>query len=382
VTLFAGQPPGGGIDTEMRLVARFLGKFIPGEPNILPMNMQGAGGIILGNHLYGVAKPDGLTLGMPGRTGFALAPVISAADTKYDLRKFTWIGSSASSNFVLWMRRQANIRSFDDLRNAKRTIIIASSGSTTANSIMPEVLARYEKLSLKVVRGYPGINDAILAVERGEADGVLCQKASLRSDMIASGAVVPVFQVMDLEPGVALLDGLVTDQKEKALLEMLSAPQRLGLPVIGPPGMPEDRYQLLRRSYLNMVASSDYQVEAMKRGLDIGQPNTGEELAQFVATKLAAFPAETIEEYRRYVEKRAMTRLEGLVEAVADRLAPVLCTRHGQPYVEILRMSAEERADLIVIGVHGRNVVGMTLFGSTTNHVVRQATCPVFTLRQ
>jgi tripartite-type tricarboxylate transporter receptor subunit TctC len=304
VTLFAGQPPGGGIDSEMRLVARFLGKFIPGEPSFLPMNMQGAGGIILGNHLYGVAKPDGLTLGMPGRTGFALAPVISAADTRYDLRKFTWIGSSARSNFVLWMRRQANVRSFDDLRNAQRQIVIASSGSTTANSIMPEVLARYEKLPLKVVRGYPGINDAILAVERGEADGVLCQKASLRSDMISSGAVVPVFQVMAIEPGVALLDSIVTDQREKALLEMLSAPQRLGLPLIAPPGVPDDRSQILRRSYLNMVASNDYQVEAMKRGLDIGQPNTGEELAQFVATKLAAFPAETIEEYRRYVDRQ------------------------------------------------------------------------------
>jgi len=304
VTLFAGQPPGGGIDSEMRLVAHFLGRFIPGEPSFLPMNMQGAGGIILGNHLYGVAKPDGLTLGMPGRTGFALAPVISAADTKYDLRKFTWIGSSASSNFVLWMRRQANVRSFDDLRNAKRQIVIASSGSTTANSIMPEVLARYEKLPLKVVRGYPGINDAILAVERGEADGVLCQKASLRSDMIASGALVPVFQVIAIEPGVALLDSMVTDQREKALLEMLSAPQRLGLPLIAPPGVPDDRSQILRRSYLSMVASNDYQVEAMKRGLDIGQPNTGEELAQFVATKLAAFPAETIEEYRRYVDRQ------------------------------------------------------------------------------
>jgi tripartite-type tricarboxylate transporter receptor subunit TctC len=304
VTLFAGQPPGGGIDSEMRLVARFLGKFIPGEPSFLPMNMQGAGGIILGNHLYSVAKPDGLTLGMPGRTGFALAPVISAADTKYDLRKFIWIGSSASSNFVLWMRRAANVRSFDDLRNAKRQIVIASSGSTTANSIMPEVLARYEKLPLKVVRGYPGINDAILAVERGEADGVLCQKASLRSDMLASAAVVPVFQVMAIEPGVALLDSIVTDPREKALLEMLSAPQRLGLPLIGPPGVPDDRSQILRRSYLNMVANDDYQVEAMKRGLDIGQPNTGEELARFVATKLAAFPAETIEEYRRYVDRQ------------------------------------------------------------------------------
>jgi nucleotide-binding universal stress UspA family protein len=101
------------------------------------------------------------------------------------------------------------------------------------------------------------------------------------------------------------------------------------------------------------------------------------------AAELPPAQAETLVDYRRYVEKRAMTRLEGLVEdAVADRLAPVLCTRHGQPHVEILRMSAEERAGLIVIGVHGRNVVEMTLFGSTTNHVVRQATCPVFTVRQ
>jgi hypothetical protein len=74
--------------------------------------------------------------------------------------------------------------------------------------------------------------------------------------------------------------------------------------VIGPPGMPEDRAQILRRSYLSMVASSEYQVEAMKRGLDMGQPSTGEELARFVATKLAAFPPETIEEYRRYVDRQ------------------------------------------------------------------------------
>jgi len=302
LTLFAGQPPGGGIDGEMRLVARFFGKFIPGEPSILPMNMQGAGGIILGNHLYSVAKPDGLTLGMPGRTGFALAPVISAADTKYDLKRFTWVGSSASSNFVLWMRRQANVRSFQDIRDAKRTIIIAGSGSTTANSVMPEILARHERLPLKVVRGYPGINDAILAVERGEADGVMCEKASMRPDVIASGAVVPVFQVMPIEPGVPLLDDLVTDPKEKALIELLSAPLRLGLAMIGPPGVPDDLTRMLRQSYLNMVASKEYRDEAAKRGFDLGRPNTGAELAQFVATKLASFPAETIEEYRRTIE--------------------------------------------------------------------------------
>ena len=85
------------------------------------------------------------------------------------------------------MRRQSNIKSFDDLKNANRQIVIAGSGSTTANSIIPEVLAKYEKLNIKVVRGYPGISDAVLAVERGEADGVLCQRASVRADLSIGG---------------------------------------------------------------------------------------------------------------------------------------------------------------------------------------------------
>ena len=222
----------------MRLVAQFLGKHLPGAPSIVPRNMGGAGGLILGNHLYSVAKPDGLTLGMPGRSGFVLAPIISAADTKYDLRKFTWIGSSASSNFVLWMSQRSKIRSFDELKNAKREIIIAGSGSTTSNSIIPEVLAKYENIPIKVVRGYPGIADAVLAVERGEADGVMCQRASIRPDMLASGAVVPIVQFYDVEANVPLLLNFVSNAREKALLELLMAPQKLGLAVIAPPGVP------------------------------------------------------------------------------------------------------------------------------------------------
>jgi tripartite-type tricarboxylate transporter receptor subunit TctC len=304
LTLFAGQPPGGGIDTEMRLVGQFLGKFIPGEPNLLARNMPGAGGMVLGNYLYNVAKPDGLTIGMPGRTGFVLAPITSAADTKYDLRKFTWIGSSASSNFMLWMRKGVNIRTFEDLRNARSQIVIAGSGSTTANTIMPEVLAKYEKLPFKVVRGYPGIIDAILAVERGEADGVFCQRASIRPDMLASGSVVPVFQIFPVDPDLPLLDRFITDPRERALVELLSAPQHLGLPVVAPPGMPAELVAMLRQSYFKMASSKDYTEEAIKRGFDVGRPNTGDELADYVASKLTAFPPETIREYREYVERQ------------------------------------------------------------------------------
>ena len=304
ITLFGGQPPGGGIDSEMRLVAHFYGRHIPGAPGFVARNMPGAGGLVLGNHLFTIAKPDGLTLGMPGRSGFVLAPIISAADTKYDLRRFTWIGSSASSNFVLWMRKGSGIRSFADLKQAKGPVVIAGSGSTTSNSIIPEVLAKYEGMPIKVVRGYPGIADAVLAVERGEADGVLCQRASIRPDLLASGSMVPVLQFYDVEKGVPLLLDLVTDPREKALLGLLMAPQKLGLAVVAPPSVPTELTRVLREADLKMVATSEYQEEAGKRGFDVGTPNSGDAIADYVTNTLMKFPAETIAEYRTYVERR------------------------------------------------------------------------------
>jgi tripartite-type tricarboxylate transporter receptor subunit TctC len=303
LTLFAGQPPGGGIDSEMRLVAHYFGRFIPGEPTVIARNMQGAGGMVLGNHLYNVARPDGLTLGMPGRSGFVLAPVIGAGDVKYDLRKLTWIGSSASTNYILWLRRAANIRSLDALKAVKRQIVLGGSGAGTANSVVPEVLAKYEGFPFKVVRGYPGTNDAVLAMERGEVDGVFVHRASMRADLITSGFAVPIFQTFAIEPDLPVLERFVTNTREVALLDLLNAPQRLGLAVIAPPGLPADTTRTLRASYLAMVASREYQEEAARRGLDVGKPNTGEELAEYVASKLVSFPAETIKEYREYVER-------------------------------------------------------------------------------
>ena len=304
ITLFAGQPPGGGIDSEMRLVAHFLGKFLPGEPNVVARNMPGAGGMVLGNHLYGVAKPDGLTLGMPGRSGFVLAPVTSAGDVKYDLRLFTWIGSSASTNYILWLRRATNIRSLDDLKAFQRPIVIGGSGAGTANSVVPEVLAKYEGMPFKVVRGYPGTGQAVLAMERGEVDGVFLHRASMRPDLVESGLAVPIFQTFAIEPGLPVLERFITNPREVMLLNLLNAPQRLGLALIAPPGMPDDLARLLRQSYLRMVASREYIDEATKRAIDVGRPNTGEELAEYVSKNLTAFPPETIREYRDYVERQ------------------------------------------------------------------------------
>jgi tripartite-type tricarboxylate transporter receptor subunit TctC len=303
ITLLAGQPPGGGIDSEMRLVAHFLGRFLPGEPTVVPRNMPGAGGVILGNHLFNAARPDGLTLGMPGRSGFVLAPFTSAGDVKYDLRRFTWIGSSASTNYILWLRNTTNIRTLDELRAVKRQIVIGGSGAGTANSVVPEVLAKYEGIPFKVVRGYPGTNQAVFAMERGEVDGVFLHRASMRPDLIASGVSVPVFQTFVIEPSLPVLEQFITNPRETLLLNLINAPQRLGLPLVAPPGLPDAITRTLRQSYLTMVASKDYIDEAGKRAIDVGRPSTGEELAEYVAKNLSSFPPETIKEYREYVEK-------------------------------------------------------------------------------
>ncbi len=296
VTLFAGQPPGGGIDSEMRLVAQFFGKHIPGEPAIVPRNMPGAGGMILGNHLFGVAKPDGLTLGMPGRSGFVLAPIVSATDTKYDLRKFTWIGSSASSNFVLWMRRQSNIKSFDDLRNAKRQIIIAGSGSTTAELGHARGAGQVREASRS--RSCAAIRASPMRCLRSSVARRTACSASVR----ASGrtcwpraAVVPVFQLFDVEPNLPVLRAAGQQPEGEGApraLERAAAARACGDRAAG----------AVRRAHAHPAAiisqdggeQATYLDEAMKRGFDVGRPNTGEEIAAYVADTLMAFPAETI----------------------------------------------------------------------------------------
>jgi tripartite-type tricarboxylate transporter receptor subunit TctC len=302
VSLFAGRPPGGGVDSEMRIVAQFLGGHIPGRPKILPQNMPGAGGIALGNHLYNVAAHDGLTLGVPGRTAFLLAPVTGNANARYDLLKFTWIGSAASSNFILWVRRGANIGSLDELRKTGKTLVIGGSGSGNADTVVPELLVKYEKLPFKVIRGYPGTAEQILALERGEIDGMFTERASFRSDPVSSGLAVPIFQTFPIEPNLPLSEDIVGDSKGKAVLHLFSVPLRVGLAVVAPPGLSKENTQILRDAYLATITSKEYRDEAAKRGFDVVNPNPGAELSDYLDKSLSSVPPEVIAEFRTYTE--------------------------------------------------------------------------------
>lgn len=308
ITLYVGFSPGGGVDSEARIAARHLPRFIPGNPAIVVKNMPGAGGIVVANHIYKGVDADGLTLAMPGRSGFLLSNIVKDSKVTYDLTKFAYIGGAGSTNSILWLRKDVGIADIAQLKAAKREIILGAWSARSQNAIVPKVLRQYEGWPFKVVHGYPGTNEVIIAIERREVDGLYSHQGTVqttRPDMIAKGEVIPIVQTFEELPNVPTIESLITNPKEKALLGLLSAPSRIGLPLLAPPAIPADRLAALRKSYALMVQDKDYLEETEKRGLPAGQPILGEDLQKLVAQTLSSVPDDVLKEYLAFMDDKA-----------------------------------------------------------------------------
>jgi len=308
INIIAGLPPGGGVDGEMRLLARFLGKYIPGHPAIVARNMPGAGGIILGNHLSNVAAADGLTLGMPGRSGFLLSNVVPQKGINYDLTRFSYVGGAGSAANALWVHRRTGIASVADLKRSRTPVVIGALNARSENAIAPRVLESYEGWPLKIVTGYPGFSEVLIALDRGEVDGLFSHEGSIansRPDLITTGAVKPIVQSFDAMVGVPLLADVVADTNARALLGLVTTPSHIGLPLLGPPGIPSDRLEILRQSYLRLMDDAEYRAEADRRGLPVGRAVSGAELQQLIAQKLSAVPERIVKEYMAFAGIKA-----------------------------------------------------------------------------
>ena len=308
INIIAGFPPGGGVDGEMRVLARFLAKYIPGQPGIVPRNMQGAGGIILANHLYNVTAADGLTLGMPGRSGFLLSNVVPQKGINYDLARFSYIGGAGSAANALWVHRRTGITSVADLKRARTPIVVGALNARSENAIAPRVLESYEGWPLKVVTGYPGFSEVLIALDRGEVDALFTHEGSVansRPDLISSGAVKPIVQSFDAMAGVPILADVVLDPNARALLGLVTTPSHIGLPLLGPPGIPSERLEILRQSYQRLMDDAEYRAEADRHGLPVGRAVSGAELQQLIAQKLSAVPERLVKEYMAFAGIKA-----------------------------------------------------------------------------
>jgi tripartite-type tricarboxylate transporter receptor subunit TctC len=308
INIIAGLPPGGGVDGEMRVLARFIAKYIPGQPGIVPRNMQGAGGIILANHLYNVAVADGLTVGMPGRSGFLLSNVVPQKGINYDLARFSYIGSAGSAANALWVHRRTGITSVADLKHARTPIVVGALNGRSENAIAPRVLESYEGWPLKIVTGYPGFSEVLIALDRGEVDALFTHEGSIansRPDLISSGAVKPIVQSFDAMAGVPVLADVVVDPNARALLGLVTTPSQIGLPLLGPPGIPPERLEVLRRSYQHLMDDAEYRAEADRRGLPVGRAVSGVELQHLIVQKLSGVPERVVKEYMAFAGIKA-----------------------------------------------------------------------------
>jgi tripartite-type tricarboxylate transporter receptor subunit TctC len=302
LTIIAGLPPGGGVDGEMRVLARYFSKYIPGHPTIVTKNMPGAGGVLLANSINR-ALPDGLTLAMPGRSGFLLSNVVPQKVVAYDLTKFSFVGSAGGAANALWVSAKTGVHTVAELKASKREIVIGALSQRSENAIAPRVLATYEHWPLKIVTGYPGFNEVLIAIERGEVEGLFSHEGSIlnaRPDMVESGLMKPLAQAYDYMPNVPLLDDVVGNADARALLGLVTTPSRIGLPLLGPPGVPPERLDILRKAYAQLMQDEEYRAEADKRGLPVGRAVSGADLQKFIAQNLSNVPERVVKAYMDY----------------------------------------------------------------------------------
>jgi tripartite-type tricarboxylate transporter receptor subunit TctC len=305
ITMIVSSTAGGGYDLWARLTARHLGKHIPGKPSIVVQNMPGAGNIIGANYVYGIAKPDGLTLGAVNPALY-FDQLVGRKEVQFDWAKFNWIGSPEKNNIVHYMRGDAPYKSMEDLRNAKEPPKCGSTGTGSTGHYIPRLLEETLGIKTQIVSGYPGAADIELAIERGE---VICWSPLLATYFgrepyrrwHKSGYVRVLLQtgakrdarLKDTPTLNELMQQYKTADAGRRLATVILTAATLGRPIGTAPGVPAERVKILREAYAKTIADPELLAEASGRGWEVNA-TAGEEL-QALAREVMAQPREIIE---------------------------------------------------------------------------------------
>jgi tripartite-type tricarboxylate transporter receptor subunit TctC len=299
VTLYIGFSPGGGYDTYGRLVARHIGQYIPGNPTIVPVNMEGAGSLRLANWLYNAAPNDGLSIGTVNR-GIPFEPMVGKREfAQFDPTKFTWIGSANNETSICAAWERTGITRIEQLYDQE--LFVGGTGPSADDHVFPTLVRGVLGLKMNLVTGYAGGNDVDFAMERGELDGRCgwswSSVKATRSTWLEAGSIKILLQLAmekapDL-PDVPLVMDLAENEDDRQILRLFMLRLVLGRPYLGPPGIPEDRAEALRRAFDRMVEDPQFLAEAERSRLEVS-PTTGEEVQRLLAEAYAT-PRELIE---------------------------------------------------------------------------------------
>ncbi|HYX65072.1 MAG TPA: tripartite tricarboxylate transporter substrate-binding protein [Burkholderiales bacterium] len=303
ITIVVGYKPGGGYDRTARLLARYLPKHIPGSPTIIVQNMPGANSIIAANHVYAVAKPDGLTIGTFNRN-LPIAQLTHVQGVKYDMTKFAWIGSAASESTILAIRNDLPYKTIEDLKKipADKPLVIGATGPGANTYDFPLLLKDLVGLNLKIVSGYSSSSDIMLAVERKEADGRAGSLSSIQQ-FIDRKLVHPLVRSRAVEPGIENLpvdESLAPNPRAKAIMALRSAPEVVGRPYVMHPDTPPELVKTLRKAFADAIADPACVAEAKKGKAELNFVDGDEALK--VMHEVLSQPKDVVAEFSKYIK--------------------------------------------------------------------------------
>jgi tripartite-type tricarboxylate transporter receptor subunit TctC len=304
VEIYIGYSVGGAYDVYARLLARHMGKHLPGRPTVVNKNMEGAGSLRLANWLYNVAPKDGTVFGIIGR-GIPFDPLLGGSG-QFDATKFSWIGSANDEVSICASWHTTGVTRFEDLQS--KEIPVGGTGVSDDTVQFPKVLNAVLGTKMKIVSGYPGGNDVNLAMERGEVGGRGANSwaswKSTRPQWIAENKIHILVQIglkrhPDL-PNVPLLTELAANEEDRQVLAFISADTGITRAVVTTPDVPPERVEALRRAFDATMKDPEFLAEAERARMDIS-PSSGEEV-QKVAGSIVDTPAAVLARAKQILE--------------------------------------------------------------------------------
>ncbi len=300
ISLIIGYPPAGAPDVYARLVARHLGKYIPGNPSIVAKNMPGAGSLLAANHLFNFAPRDGTTLGLTSPT-IPLEETLGAPASKYKAAQFNWIGRLATNPNITFINSTSRVKTIKDA--FEKEAILGATGRSSTNAVYPAVLNNVLGTKFKIVPGYPGTAAVMLAMERGEIEGSSATYdgiMALHPDWIKSKKVNVVVQYLlkrhpDL-PDVPTSVEVATTPEQATILRTVSSASEIGKFLLTTPDVPAERVAALRAAFDAVVRDPEFLSEAANLRVEI-DPLPGLELQEIVR-ETQSIPASLIEKVR------------------------------------------------------------------------------------
>jgi tripartite-type tricarboxylate transporter receptor subunit TctC len=313
IDLYIGYTQGGGYDLYARFTAKHMEKHIPGNPNIVPRQMVGAGGQKAAAYVYEVAPKDGTVLAATAQE-LPLEQALGTMQIKFDSTKVNWIGNPSVDNNVVTMWHTSGVKSVEDAK--QKQYVMASTGASSSSAQYPQVMNTLMGTKFKILSGYPGGRDMDLAMERGEVHGrgsqAYASYKSTQPDWLRDKKVIFIAQVglkKEAElPDVPLLMDLASNPDDKAALRLLSTPTAVGRPLYTTPGVPAERVAALRRAYDLTIKDPAYLADMKKAGLEVNSMS-GEEL-QKLAQEVVSTPKPIVERLLKAIEGRDIVEME------------------------------------------------------------------------